>query len=89
MNTQRRSPRFSALTWRIIFFNTVALVILIGGVLLVQTSGRSLIDERVSGIRQQAQIVASTLAEYATDEDSRTVKDDDAESLLRQLIAPT
>ncbi|HSM94878.1 MAG TPA: sensor N-terminal transmembrane domain-containing protein, partial [Rhizomicrobium sp.] len=56
--------RFSALTRRIIFFNAVALIILIGGVLIVQTSGRSLIDERISGIRQQALIVAGTLAEY-------------------------
>ena len=85
----QRATRFSALTWRIILFNTFALLVLIGGVLLVQTSGRSLIDERISGIRQQAQIVASTLAEYATDEDTRTLKQDDAESLLRQLIAPT
>jgi two-component system sensor histidine kinase ChvG len=84
-----RHTRFSALTWRIIFFNTVALVFLIGGVLLVQTSGRSLIDERMSGIHQQAQIVAGTLAEYATDPDNHVLKDDDAESLLRQLIAPT
>jgi two-component system sensor histidine kinase ChvG len=84
-----RPTRFSALTWRIIFFNTVALVFLLGGVLLVQTSGRSLIDERMSGIRQQAQVVAGTLAEYTTDEDTHTLKTDDAESLLRQLIAPT
>jgi two-component system response regulator ChvI len=40
-----RYTRFSALTRRIIFFNAVALIILIGGVLIVQTSGRSLIDE--------------------------------------------
>ncbi|MGN6514436.1 MAG: stimulus-sensing domain-containing protein [Rhizomicrobium sp.] len=82
-------PRFSALTRRIIFFNAVALVILIGGVLLVQTSGRSLIDERVSGIRQQALIVAGTLAEYTTNQDTHRLKEEDAESLLRQLIAPT
>lgn len=84
-----RFPRFSALTRRIIFFNAVALVILIGGVLLVQTSGRSLIDERVSGIRQQALIVAGTLAEYTTNQDTHRLKEEDAESLLRQLIAPT
>lgn len=82
-------PRFSALTRRIIFFNAVALIILIGGVLVVQTSGRSLVDERVSGIRQQALIVAGTLAEYTTNEETHRLKQEDAESLLRQLIAPT
>jgi two-component system sensor histidine kinase ChvG len=80
---------YSALTRRIIFFNAVALIILIGGVLLVQSSGRSLIDERMSGIRQQALIVAGTLAEYATNEETHRLKDEEAESLLRQLIAPT
>jgi two-component system, OmpR family, sensor histidine kinase ChvG len=89
LDSSGRFAHFSALTRRIIFFNAVALVILIGGVLLVQTSGRSLIDERISGIRQQALIVAGTLAEYATDENTHTLKDEDAESLLRQLIAPT
>ena len=81
--------RFSALTRRIIFFNAVALIILIGGVLIVQTSGRSLIDERISGIRQQALIVAGTLAEYTTNEETHKLKHEEAESLLRQLIAPT
>jgi two-component system sensor histidine kinase ChvG len=55
----------------------------------VQTSGRSLIDERVSGIRQQALIVAGTLAEYTTNEETHRLKEEEAESLLRQLIAPT
>ncbi|HSC61187.1 MAG TPA: stimulus-sensing domain-containing protein [Rhizomicrobium sp.] len=87
--TPTRFPYFSALTRRIIFFNAVALIILIGGVLIVQTSGRSLIDERVSGIRQQALIVAGTLAEYTTNGETHKLKEEEAESLLRQLIAPT
>jgi two-component system sensor histidine kinase ChvG len=87
--TPAHFPRFSALTRRIIFFNAVALVIMIGGVLVVQTSGRSLIDERISGIRQQALIVAGTLAEYTTNEETHRLKQEEAESLLRQLIAPT
>ena len=82
-------PRFSALARRIIFYNTVALVILIAGVLVVQTSRVGLVDERLTGIQEQAQIVASTLAEYSTDETTHTLKTNDAEPLLRQLIAPT
>ena len=49
----------------------------------------ALVDERISGIRDQALIVAGALAEYAADPDTRTIETDDAEPLLRQLIAPT
>jgi two-component system sensor histidine kinase ChvG len=82
-------PRFSALTWRILGFNTLALIVLTGGVILVQASGRGLIEERINSIREQANIVAGTLAEYATDPETHTLKIADAEPLLRQLIAPT
>jgi two-component system sensor histidine kinase ChvG len=81
--------RYSALTRRIIFFNAVALLGLIGGVILVQSSRIGLVDERLQGIKEQALIVASTLAEYTTDEGSREIKVDEAEPLLRQLIEPT
>lgn len=81
--------RISGLSWRIIFFNAVALVILIAGVLVVQSSRQGLVDERVAGIRTVASIVASTLAEYATHEKTRSIVTDEAEPLLRQLIAPT
>ena len=81
--------RVSALSLRIIAFNAVALVILIGGVLVVQSGSADLVDERLTGIKQQALIVAGTLAEYAADEDTRRIDVDHAEPLLRQLIAPT
>ncbi len=84
-----RGPRFSALARRIILFNTIALVVLVAGVLAVQTSGIGLVDERMTGIQEQAEIVASTLAEYTTDEDTHALKVSEAEPLLRQLIAPT
>src|ERR1700744_4094279 len=82
-------PRFSALTRRIILFNGFALVVLIAGVLVVQSNRASLVDERLSGIQQQAQIVASTLAEYSTDEVNHMVFVSQAKPLLRQLIAPS
>jgi two-component system sensor histidine kinase ChvG len=82
-------PHFSALTWRILGFNALALIVLTGGVILVQTSGRGLVEERLTSIQEQANIVAGTLAEYATDPETHTMKVADAEPLLRQLIAPT
>jgi two-component system, OmpR family, sensor histidine kinase ChvG len=82
-------PHFSALTWRILGFNALALLILMGGVILVQSSGRGLVEERLGGVQQQASIVASTLAAYAADDETKTLKIDDAEPLLRQLITPT
>ena len=82
-------PHFSALTWRILAFNTLALLILTGGVIGIQSSGRGLVEERLSGIQQQAAIVASTLAEYATDPKTHTLDVDAAEPLLSELIKPT
>ena len=82
-------PHFSTLTWRIIAFNAIALVVLTLGVILVQSSGRGLVEERLTGVQEQAAIVAGTLAEYATDPENHTLKTAEAEPLLRQLITPT
>jgi two-component system sensor histidine kinase ChvG len=82
-------PHFSALTWRILAFNALALIVLTGGVILVQATGRGLVEERINSIQAQANIVAGTLAEYATDPETHTLKVTEAEPLLRQLIAPT
>ena len=89
MVSAQRPSRFSALTRRIILFNAFALIVLIGGVLAVETNRVGLVDERLKGIEEQAQIVASTLAEYTTKEDVHSVDPETAKSLLRQLIAPT
>ena len=85
----QRRPGFSALSRRIILFNAFALVVLIAGVIAVQANRVGLVDERLSGIQEQAQIVASTLAEYTTDEDTHGIQVSQAKPLLRQLIAPT
>ncbi len=82
-------PHFSALTWRILGFNALALIVLAGGVILVQATGRGLVEERLNGVQQQAAIVAGTLAEYASDPDTHMLRVAEAEPLLRQLIAPT
>jgi len=83
------TARFSALSRRIILFNAVALVVLIGGVIFVQSTSTSLVEERVAGIRQQALIVANTLAQYTVPEESTKIDPDLAEPLLGQLMKPT
>ena len=85
----RPRRRFSALTRRILFFNTIALLILLGGVLWVQSTRTGLVEERIAGIRDQALIVAGALAEYATAPERRAIEASQAEPLLRQLISPT
>ncbi|HEY1707772.1 MAG TPA: stimulus-sensing domain-containing protein [Rhizomicrobium sp.] len=80
---------FSALTRRIILFNIIALSVLIVGVFIVQSSRIGLIDERIAGIKDQASIVAGTLAEYTTNSEERAINVTLAEPLMRQLIVPT
>src|ERR1700759_482375 len=63
-------PQFSALTWRIIAFNAIALIVLTVGVVIVQTNGRGLVEERLNGVQLQTAIVAGTIAQYATDSDN-------------------
>ena len=82
-------PHFSTLTWRIVAFNAIALLVLTAGVVVVQSSGRGLVEERLTGVQEQAAIVAGALAQYTTDPDSHSLKVDLAEPLLRELIAPT
>ncbi|HVZ90734.1 MAG TPA: stimulus-sensing domain-containing protein, partial [Rhizomicrobium sp.] len=85
----QRRARHSALTRRIVLVNVGVLVGLICGLVWVQSTRLGLVDERLTGIEAQAEIVAGTLAEYATDPDTHTLNLKQAEPLLRQLIAPT
>jgi len=84
-----RDGRYSVLRWRIILLNTVVFAVLIAGVTWVQTSRVGLVDERMTGIEEEARIIASTLAEYATVTDSRELNPKSSEELLRDLVAPT
>ncbi len=87
---QRRTRRrMSALTRRILFMNAILLLFLLGGVIFVQSTQEGLVDERLAGITHEAEIVASTLAEYTTDDANRAIRVGEAKPLLRQLIAPT
>lgn len=84
-----RSVRHSTLARRIVLVNTGVLLILIAGVIAIQWSRLGLVDERLTGVETEAQIVASTLAEYATNPDMHTLDVKQAEPLLRQLMAPS
>ena len=81
--------RVSALAWRIILFNTLALLVLIVGVVAVQFNRPSLVEQRLADIKEQATILAGALAEYTTSEDSRVLVKEVTEPLLKQLIGPT
>ena len=85
----KRTRGHAVLRRRILFFNAFAFVLLIGGVLWIQATRVGLVDERISGIREQALIVSGALAEYTADPETRNIKPESAEPLLRQLIAPT
>jgi two-component system sensor histidine kinase ChvG len=82
-------PHFSALTWRILAFNALALIVLTGGVVLVQSSSRGLVEERLNGVQQQASVVASTVAAYAVNPDNPAINTAEAEPLLSRMIAPS
>ena len=74
-----RPSRHSRLRQRIIIINIIVFLFLVAGVLAVQSSREGLVDERITGIEEQARIVANTLSEYATIGDTRSLKVDDAE----------
>ncbi len=86
----RRKRRFSPLTLRIILLNLVALVLLIGGVLYVNVSRVSLIEERILSLKTQGAIMAAALAEGATEgPEATTINRESAIPLLRRLAGPT
>ena len=84
-----RFSRRSMLRQRILAINLGVFICLIAGVITVQSNREGLVDERLTGIEEQARIVAGTLAEYATDVDSRSISVSDAAPLMRELVAPT
>jgi two-component system sensor histidine kinase ChvG len=82
-------PRHSVLRWRIILLNTIVFAVLIAGVTWVQASRANLVDERQTGVEEEARVVASTLAEYATLTEGRGINVQSATELLRDLVGPT
>lgn len=82
---------FSSLTRRILFFNLVALVVLVGGILYLNQFREGLIDARVESLLTQGEIIAGAISASASvDTNSITV---DPQKLLElqagQSITPT
>lgn len=84
-----RQGQHSMLRRRIIAINLAVFLLLIAGVIAVQSSREGLVDERLTGITEQGRIVAGTLAEYATEAETRSLVVQDAAPLMRELLAPT
>lgn len=84
----RKTQQYS-LRRQIFLINLAVFLLLIMGVIAVQSSREGLVDERLTGITDEARIVANTLAEYATDSETRTMAVQDAAPLMRELLAPT
>ena len=82
-------PRHAVLRWRIILLNTIVFAVLIAGVTWVQSSRANLVDERQTGVEEEARVVAATLSEYALVADSRGINVQSANELLRDLVGPT
>ncbi len=69
MRQARRLRPFSALTRQIVFLNVIALVFLLAGLLYFNQSRQSLIDARLSSLREQAEIMAAGIAYAAGNPD--------------------
>ena len=71
---------FSSLTRRILFFNLVALVVLVAGILYLNQFREGLIDARVESLLTQGEIIAGAISASASvDTNSITI---DPEKLL-------
>jgi two-component system sensor histidine kinase ChvG len=67
---------FSSLTRRIIVLNLVALVVLVTGIIYLNTFRAGLIDARVSSLVTQGEIIAGAIAASATIDDADTINVD-------------
>ncbi|MBI1245371.1 MAG: HAMP domain-containing protein [Alphaproteobacteria bacterium] len=90
----RRS--FSPLTRRILFLNSLPLLLLAAGVLYLDDFRRGLIESELQALTTQSQIIAAALGEAAVsvadpDEDERDdrLAPDAARQILRRLVEPT
>ena len=88
--THRRG-RFSSLTWRILAINLLALVIVIAGMLYLDTYRQRLIAAKIAGLGTQGKLIATALAESVVTGQGDILFDIDdaiARQLLVRLIAP-
>ena len=88
---RRRRGRFSSLTGRILAVNLLALVIVVAGMLYLDTYRAGLIEAKTAALGTQGKLIATALAESVVtgqDDGLLHIDDDVARKLLARLIAP-
>ena len=92
---RRRRSRFSSLTWRILAINLLALVIVVTGMLYLDTYRAGLIEAKTIALGTQGELIAAALAESGVvgentgqSGDLLNIDDAGARQLLARLIAP-
>ena len=86
-----RHGRFSSLTWRILAINLLALVIVVAGMLYLDTYRAGLIEAKIDALGTQGTLIAAALAEsVVTGQADGRLQIDQAVAgqLLARLIAP-
>jgi two-component system, OmpR family, sensor histidine kinase ChvG len=90
---KRRRRRLSPLTRRILFVNSIPLLMLVAGLLYLDDYRRSLIDTQFRAMLTQGEIIAAALGEAATDVNDEEVgarlTPETARTILRRLVEPT
>src|SRR3546814_86758 len=87
---RRRRWPFLSVTSRILLLNSVALGMLVGGVLYLNQFRSGLIDMRVRALLTQGEIIANAIGESATTGPEATTLDPgEASTILRRLVLPT
>ncbi|MFY7782116.1 MAG: stimulus-sensing domain-containing protein, partial [Tagaea sp.] len=91
----RPRRRFSPLTRRILFLNTVPLLLLAAGVLYLDDFRRGLIAAEIQALTTQSRIIAAALGEAAVsvadpddDEPDDRLAPDSSRQVLRRLVEP-
>jgi two-component system sensor histidine kinase ChvG len=90
---KRKRRRLSPLTRRILFVNSIPLLLLVVGLLYLDDYRRSLIDTQFRAMLTQGEIIAAALGEAATDVNDEEVgarlTPETARTILRRLVEPT
>ena len=92
MTRLRRQGATSPLTWRIFTVNSLALGILLGGLLLLGQYEDGLIKARLTNLTTQGEIFAGALGQggVGTEADgSHLILPEVARAMVRRLVAPT
>jgi two-component system sensor histidine kinase ChvG len=90
---RKRRRRLSPLTRRILFVNSIPLLMLVVGLLYLDDYRRSLIETQFRAMLTQGEIIAAALGEAATDVNDEEVgarlTPETARTILRRLVEPT